>query len=60
MELLHWLNNAAQRVAEFLRTPWFKIGNAEISLALVLGLALILLISWYGARAAERGMVSAG
>lgn len=60
MELLHWLNNAAQRVAEFLRIPWFKIGNAEISLALLLGLALILLISWYGARAVERGMVSAG
>ena len=60
MELLHWLLDATRRVAEFLRTPWFSLGETEISLALILGVVLVLLISWYGARAVERGMLSAG
>lgn len=60
MDALDWLLGAARRADEVLHLTLFHVGRAEISLALLIGLTLILLIPWYIARALERAMLSAG
>lgn len=60
MNSLDWLFEAARRADEILHTPWFHVGRLQISFALLIGLALVLLVPWYTARILERVMLSAG
>jgi small-conductance mechanosensitive channel len=60
MDTLDWLLEAANRVSMFLHIPWFRVGKLEISLALLIGLVLVLVVPWYAARGVERATVNAG
>jgi small-conductance mechanosensitive channel len=60
MSVLNWLQQIAARFGSVVELPWFRIGNVEISLALIIGLVLILLIPWYLARVVEHALLSAG
>lgn len=60
MDVLEWLLDAWRRVAEIAQTPWFRIGRAEISLALIVGIVVILVLAWQIAYGVERAMRSAG
>lgn len=59
MQILDWLVEAARRVDQFLHIPWFHVGRLEISFALLIALALILIVPWYAARLLERAVLSA-
>lgn len=54
------LRHFAQQIGAVLQFTWFRVGHVDVSLALIIGLILILLVPWYIALGIERAMVSAG
>jgi small-conductance mechanosensitive channel len=60
MTLLVRSQHFVQQIGEVLQYTWFRVGRVDVSLALIIGLVLILLIPWYVAQLIERGLLSAG
>lgn len=60
MQALEWLLDLVRRTAELAQTPWFRLGDVEVSLALILSLIVVLFAVWFGAHGIERALLRAG
>lgn len=60
MTFIDWAQHFVHRIGDVLQLTWFRVGHVDVSLALLIGLILILLIPWYVARGAELMILSAG
>lgn len=60
MTLIDSSKHLVQHIVDVLQLTWFRVGHVNVSLALLIGLILILLIPWYVARGVEHMILSAG